>query len=315
MTAAGSRRRIARRAVSAVLALGAIAGLLWWIGRNRDAVWHAVESMSPLVLVGAAALASGGTMLAMLSWRELAVPPGGRLTIRTASAFFFSTQLGKYLPGGGLWPVIAQSYLADTVGMSRAQVITAFSVHLVISLLTGAALAAGVAPALAAGFWWMPLVAALGLLVLLCLPSHVVTLLSRLPRLGSIDAHTARALRGQIRRSACWSAASWTVNGLHVYVLTVAAGASPGPALYPAVASLALATVLSSVAVFFPAGIGARELIMVGVLSHLVDQPRALAIAALSRLLTALVELSLAAVFGRHPQQALRSQRERGDAA
>lgn len=303
MTGGGSRRRTASRVVSAVLALGAIAGLLWWIEPRRDAVWHAVGSISPAVLLAAAALVGGGSMLNMLAWRELAVPYGGRLGVRTASAFFFSTQLGKYLPGGGLWPLVAQSYLADTLNMSRAQMITAFSAHLVLSMLTGAALAAGVAPAIAMGLWWIPLLAVLGFLMLLTLPSQVVTLLSRLPRLGSIDAHTAKALGGQIRRSACYSAAGWTVNGLHVSLLTVATGGSPGHTLYPAVAALALATVLSSAAVFFPGGIGPRDLILVGVLSRLVDQPSALAIAAVSRLLTTLVELALAAMFRKSPSR------------
>jgi uncharacterized membrane protein YbhN (UPF0104 family) len=311
MTGGGSRRRTASRVVSAVLALGAIAGILWWLGRHRDAVWHAVGSISPLVLLAAAALVGCGSILTMLAWRELAVTRGGRLGVRTASAFFFSTQLGKYLPGGGLWPVLAQSYLADTLGMSRTQMITASSVNLGISLLTRTALAAGIAPAIAVGLWWIPLLAVVGFLLLLCLPSQVIILLSRLPRLGNIDAQTAKALGGQIRRSACYSAAGWIVIGLHVYLLVVATGGSPVHTLYPAVAALALATVLSSVAVFFPAGIGPRELIMIVLLSQLVNQPSALVIAVLSRLLTALVELALAALF-RKPKQKLVSQGEGG---
>jgi uncharacterized membrane protein YbhN (UPF0104 family) len=304
MTGVGTRHRTASRIVSAVLALGAIAALAWWIGRHWDAVRHAVGSISPLTLLAAAVLVGVGNMLTMLSWRELTVPSGGRPAIREASAFYFPTQLGKYLPGGGLWPVLAQSYLADVLGMSRTQMATASSVNLGISLLTRTALAAGIVPAIAMDLWWIPLLAVLGFLLLLCLPGQVIVLLSRLPKLRGIDVRTARTLGGRIRRSAGYSAAGWLALGLHVYVLVVALGGSPLHTLYPAVAALSLATVLSSIAVFFPAGIGARELIMVGLLSQLVDQPSALAIAVLSRLLTAAVELALAGLF-RKPKQTL----------
>jgi uncharacterized membrane protein YbhN (UPF0104 family) len=293
----GGRHRIASRVVSAVLALGAIAGLLWWIGQHKDAVRHAVGAISPLTLLAAALLVGAGNLLTMLAFRELTVLPGGRPRIRAVSAFYFPTQLGKYLPGGGLWPVVAQSYLADTLAMSRTQMVTVSSVNLGISLLTRTALAAGIVPVVAARLWWIPLLALLGFLVLLCVPGRVVVLLSRLPKLNSVDARTARALGGQIRRSACYSVAGWIVLGLHVYLLVVAIGGDPVRTLYPAVATLALATVLSSIALFFPAGIGPRELIMVGLLSQLVSPSSALAIAVLSRLLTALVELLLAALF------------------
>jgi glycosyltransferase 2 family protein len=293
-----------RRVVSAVLAVGAVVGIVWWLGQHRREVWHAISAVSPVVLVAAALVIACGSVLTMLGWRALVVPPAGPLGFRTAGAFFFSTQLGKYLPGGGLWPVVAQSYLADTLGVSRPQMITTASVNLGISMVTRAALAAGIAPAIAAGLWWIPVLAVAGFLLLLCLPGQVVVLVSRLPKLRRIDLLTARELGGQIRRSTCYSAAGWVLVGLHVYLLVVAIGGDPLHTLYPAVAALAMATVLSSVAVLFPAGIGPRELIMVGLLSQLVSQPSALAIAVLSRLLTAIVELALAAGF-RKPKQTL----------
>ncbi|TDP93878.1 lysylphosphatidylglycerol synthase domain-containing protein [Labedaea rhizosphaerae] len=307
-----ARRSSASRVVSVVLTLGAIAAIGWWIGQHRDAVWHAIDSISPLVMLGAAALVVAGSMLTMLSWRELTVPRDGVLGLRAASAFFFSTQLGKYLPGGGVWPVVAQSYLADTLGRSRSQMITAASVNLGISMLSRVVLAAGIVPVVVPGLWWVPLVGVAGFLLLVCLPGQVIALVSRLPKLRTVDASTAKALGGQIRRSACWSLAGWAVIGLHVYVLMVAAGADPLRVLYPAVAAQALATVLSSLAVFFPAGIGARELIMVGMLSQLVDPPSALAVTVVSRLVTAVVEIGLAVGLRRPRPHEVPTHQEKG---
>jgi uncharacterized membrane protein YbhN (UPF0104 family) len=297
------KRRIATGVISVVLTLTAIATIGWWIGQHHNAVWRALSSISPLAMLAAAALVGCGSLLTMLSWRELTVPSDSGFGMRAASAFFFSTQLGKYLPGGGVWPVIAQSYLADTLGRSRSQMITAASVNLGVSMLTRILLAAGMAPVLAPELWWVPLAALAGFLVLLFLPGQVIVLASRLPKLRTVDARAAKALGGRIRRSACYSAAGWVVIGLQVYVLILAAGGDPLHTLYPAVAALALATVLSSVVVFFPAGIGARELIMVGMLSQLVDQPSALAITVVSRLVTATVEIALAVVFRRLRKQ------------
>ena len=100
--------------------------------------------------------------------------------------------------------------------------------------------------------------------------------------------------------------------GLHVYVLLLATGADPLRMIYPAVAAQALATVLSSLAVFFPAGIGARELIMVGMLSQLVDPPSALAVTVVSRLVTAVVEIGLAVALRRSGKQQTPTYVEKG---
>jgi uncharacterized membrane protein YbhN (UPF0104 family) len=71
--------------------------------------------------------------------------------------------------------------------------------------------------------------------------------------------------------------------GLQVWVLVLDLGASPAESFVPAVCGYALAAAIGMVAVFLPAGIGLREVILVLLLTGPLDRSAASAVVILSR--------------------------------
>lgn len=86
------------------------------------------------------------------------------------------------------------------------------------------------------------------------------------------------------------------VAGLGLYFILQATVAAPEPSLSYAIGLLAVANVAGIVAVFAPAGIGVRELVLVFGLSPFLSTEEALALSAVLRLLTIIADLAFSAV-------------------
>lgn len=84
--------------------------------------------------------------------------------------------------------------------------------------------------------------------------------------------------------------------GFHVLLLELLPGAAP-PVLH-SIALLAAANVLGILAVFAPAGLGVREVILVVGLTPYVPMPQAIVIAAILRLLTVVADVVFSLVAG-----------------
>lgn len=89
----------------------------------------------------------------------------------------------------------------------------------------------------------------------------------------------------QMAKAAAWTMAGWLVYGVHLWVLV--GGMRPaGPSLYAVAAgAYALAWATGILTVVVPAGIGVREGAMVVALAPVLDTPRALAVAVVSRVM------------------------------
>ena len=102
---------------------------------------------------------------------------------------------------------------------------------------------------------------------------------------------------GPSRGAAAASAVAWFLIGMHLWVLAVALDAPPGQALLAAGFGYALAASIGLLVVFTPAGLGARDVVVVLALSSVMPRSAATAAAIVSRFVVLVADL-IAAAFG-----------------
>jgi len=260
--------------------------------------WPGVRAALAGIGVPAVAAAMVTVLIAMVAamqvWRLMLAALGSPLPVRTAARILFVGQLGKYLPGS-VWPVLAQMELGTAHGVPRhhsagASVLTTF-----VSLLSGLLTALVTLPFVArpAPYLWAVLA---GPVLLGCLHPRVLNAmlvrLFRLTRRPPLDRPlTARAVAGAL----AWSSGAWICYGLQIWLLTTQLGAPRGMAALVALGGFALAWCVGFLAVFAPAGAGAREVVLAALLSPIVGAGAATAVALVSRGLTTAGDLLTAA--------------------
>lgn len=313
-TATRSRRSTLRIAATVLISLLIAVGLGVWAVTHGAETLAAARSLPAPALLLACGCATAGALIAAQAWRSALAGLGGSLPAPAALRICLVGQLGKYVPGS-LWPALVQAELARRHGVAPAVTVAAFVLSLVASLAAGAVAAALVLLIGTDRLGGMSAVAVPVVVVLAGVFAGLVAFPGRLVRLvGLVTARRSgagvapRPPGPAVRSCLALSLLGWTVTGLHVWVLAVAIGADPLTALPAAVGGLALATVLGSLVVVSPGGLGAREVALVAVLSTVLPLPAAAAVAAASRLLTLLAECSLAALAtvldrapGHHP--------------
>ena len=303
------RGQIARLAFLALtLAAGAYA-----VGRQWTRVQAGFAELGPVPLVVALVPALASVAAMMLAWRGLLGSLGSPLRLRPAARIFFTSQLGKYLPGS-VWPVVAQMQLGRAYRIPRARSAAAAALAMLVSLSSALVLAAATLPlgggANAAGYRWAFAVAPLllaGLHPKIANPA--LRTLFRLTRRPEIEPLTART----IAETAGRSVAGWLLAGAHIWVLAVALGATPGRTLLLAVGGYAFAWSVGFIIVFAPAGAGIRELILVATLQPVLDPGKATVVALASRLVTIVADLVAAALTAREGRAGKGDAAEDGD--
>jgi hypothetical protein len=269
------------------------------VARQWTRVRAGFEDLGPLPLAGALLPALGSVTAMMLAWRGLLASLGSPLGLRAAARMFFTSQLGKYLPGS-VWPVVAQMQLGRAHRIPRARSAAAAALAMLVSLVTALLLAAATLPAAggakAAGYRWafavVPILVA-GLHPRVANP--VLRAVFRLTRRPEIEPLTAATIGWTALRSLV----GWLLAGLHIWILAVALGAPPLRAFLLAAGGYAFAWSVGFVIVFAPAGAGVRELILVAALQPVLDPGKATVVALASRLVTIVADLVAAAVTAR----------------
>ncbi|WP_312847147.1 lysylphosphatidylglycerol synthase domain-containing protein [Microbispora sp. KK1-11] len=266
-----------------LLALVALAFLTYGLARNWTETSAALSRLSwwSLGTSFLAVLAGLGFML--VAWRDILAGLGSPLPLRVAARVLFVGQLGKYIPGS-VWAFAAMIELARDHGAPPRRTFSATALGLVTSLGCALALAAAtLSQQIARQAWWL---LALVPIILVGLHPRVMTwglnLALRVARKEPLD----RVLSGaEMAKAAAWTMAGWLVYGVHLWVLV--GGVRPaGPSLYAVAAgAYALAWATGILTVVVPAGIGVREGAMVVALAPVLDTPRALAIAVVSRVM------------------------------
>jgi uncharacterized membrane protein YbhN (UPF0104 family) len=279
-----------RRALHAVRALFVLLTLTlaWWGFRGRwGEIGDAVVETGPWRLVAAVACAVAGLALTGVLWRSLLRWVGSEVAARDAAAVFFVGQLGKYVPGS-VWSVAVQAQLGRRHDVSARSSVAASSLFLLVHTATGL-LAGGLLAALGAvdlpdgvSRLWA------GVAVLVGGVSLVPPLLRQLAdRLAGRGTRAALGLP-QVALSVVLMGLVWLAYGSALLLLVPAGG--PMPSLLAATGAFALAHAVGVLVVFAPAGVGAREAVLVGLLAPVVGVPVAVAVTLLSRVVHALAD-------------------------
>jgi uncharacterized membrane protein YbhN (UPF0104 family) len=308
---AGAARRllslIMRVLTGRVVRWGFVAVAAALCGLEIHDQWPAVRSalghLGVLPVVGALIAVLLGLAAGMQSWRVLLAALGSPLPPRAAAGVVFVGQLGKYVPGS-IWPVLAQMELGRAHRVPRRRSATASALTMLLSLAAGLIAALLTLPFLAGGatarYRWAFLLAPV---LLACLHPRVLNpVLGRLLRLAR-RAPLDQPLTGRaVATALAWALASWVPYGLQVWLLAVRLGAPPGRAVVLSIGGFAFAWSVGFVAVFVPAGVGVREVLLVAVLGTMLGTGDATAIALVSRLLMTAGDLcaaGLAVAFAR----------------
>lgn len=275
------------------MAVGVVVLGAWLVWSRWDEVAPALASIGWLGTAAAVFLTLAGVVATGECWRILLAALGDAPPAWTSHRVFYVTQAGKYLPGS-LWPLLTQAALAHRYGVGRATILTATTVFLLLHTVTGVlvgVLGVGVLASSAWG-WLLYPVAAAGLVLLF--PPVLSRLLAGIAARRPGTVMTAPGWRATGRATAVMLLA-WACYGTATWSMLRALDGGPD-ALPLAVGSYALAWVVGFLAFVAPAGVGAREAVMIALLGPVVGVGGALSVALVSRIALTVADLGLAAV-------------------
>ncbi len=273
------------------------AAAAWALYRDHRAFVSTYRRIGPAPVVVSFAFGLVGVGATFPQWRDILAGLGVDLPWGDGSRVFFTSQLGKYLPGS-VWPALLQMEAGRRRGAARATMLWANLASLVVSCAVGLTVASVLLPAYDAAalrrYWWgllaIPfLLAALHPRVLPWAMDRALRLLRRPPLHQEVD--FARELR-----AGGWSLLSWLALGAHLASLVAGSGPVGFAPVALAVGGMALAVPLGILFIPAPAGAGVRDVVLVLVLRSTMASGPALAVVVGSRVLLVLCDLVLAAV-------------------
>jgi glycosyltransferase 2 family protein len=232
-------------------------------------------------------------------WREVLAGLGVRLHWGAGARVFFTSQLGKYVPGS-VWPVLMQMEAGRARGASRRTMLGGNLLTIVLSCCVGLLVACIALPAWSphalTHYWWVFL--SLPFLVVLLHPRALLAVLDKAFALLHRPPLNEQLPARSSVRAATWSILSWFLLGLHLYILCAAIGYAGLSTLALCIGGMALAISAGVLFIPAPAGAGLREVILVLVLRSALTPGQALAVAVGSRVLLIVADLLLAGLAG-----------------
>lgn len=249
----GMRRRLLRVGFG-LLGMVFVGVALW---RTWDVSQQQVLP-GPSTIVVAGLLVAGGLVGGGLSWVALF----GKGAPRGLIADFYMAQLGKYVPGGGLWQAASQIGLSTNHGLTATRVGANLAVHSLIQLT--AALTLGGFVVLTTDLpGWLRLASSLGLAAPLLLHrnwmAHMLHRVGGWLRLDNSD--TIPPDQRTIIRSWLWSLLP--ITGFGVAYGHMIHTLAPGVELWRGAVAFAMAWAIGFALLPFPAGLGVREAALV----------------------------------------------------
>ncbi|BDZ51528.1 membrane protein [Frondihabitans sucicola] len=276
----------------------ALALLVIGVVRERSSIAHGLSQIDVATGVLAVVFTLVALISNMLSWKSVMAALGSPVRLPAAVSIFFVGQLGKYIPGG-VWSIASQAELGRAYGIARSPSALAAITSMLIGMVTSAVV--GVVGLLLSSsdglrtYWWLFIFALVGL-VLLTPPvlGRLVHLALRLLRrpddLGRLT------WTGTIS-AFCWSALMWVAYGAQATLLLRAFGAHGAGLFALAMGSYAIAWLVGFLVIIAPAGLGAREGVLLLLLSGVGGVPgAATSLAVLSRAMMTLGDVLLAAI-------------------
>ena len=275
----------------------AVALAVYGLASQWTQVQAALAKLDAYDVAGAALCVIAGLGGMLLAWRALLADLGSPLPLPAAVRVMFIGQLGKYVPGA-VWALAAQVELARDYDVPRRRSATASLVGMATTLVVGL-LAAGVmlplTSAHAAGhYWW---VLAITPLAVVCLHPKIIesglNLALRVMRKAPLEESVSGA---GMARALAWTTLGWLCYGAHAwFLISVFAGKSPH-VFALSLGGYALAWSVGFLIIFFPSGIGPREIALVAVLAPVMSSASALVVALASRLVMTIGDLFWAGI-------------------
>lgn len=291
MTRDSSRRRLARVGSAAGLLVG-VAGVVFVVrtlASRSDEVADAWSTLEAPRLVVSVALGVAAMWWIGRIWAGLL--GNGPLPARRTMAWYFTGQLGKYVPGG-IWPVVGRSEMAVRGGVPRPAAYSATTLSMATTYLA-AAFTGGIGSLLS---WTYPLLGTAAVTgtvaaVVLVGASGVRHIAARvLARFGTLPSSATLA------RLALAHLPTWVLVSLATQVTASAFGADIGWAHMLCAASLSW--LAGFVVVGVPGGIGVREAAFCVLVSPSVPAGLAVSVALAARVVFVVVDLTAAVVAG-----------------
>jgi hypothetical protein len=261
---------------------------------HRARLSTAVSDIGVWATVASLVLAVAGVALSSQVWRSALRALGARPQRLASERVFFTTQVGKYLPGL-VWPYAAQLRFASRLGLSKPQMLVAQVVFLATHVVTGIAMGALALPLLildgrvAAATAWL-IVPALGCLAVLY-PRLLTAVVNRLRRGHGKEIEVDGR---EIVVAAAYMVATWLLYGTSTALLAVPLTSSFGEAYTLSLGGFAVAWVVGFLVLVAPAGVGPREVALIAILSIAMTRSEAAGVAVLSRALMTAADLLLA---------------------
>jgi glycosyltransferase 2 family protein len=229
-------------------------------------------------------------------WKHCLGALGSSVRSSAARQIFFPAQVGKYLPGA-VWPFLAQVRFAREHGVPGGLALLAGSVFLVVhavtSVLVGALLLIS-QPDLVSRFGWAG--ACIPLAFVLLHP-RVVNLLAR--KLAGRSGAEPPTLRWRdLVLPLAWMFPAWLAYGLAGYLLADPFTSSVLQLAVVCTGAFALGWLVGLVVFIAPAGVGAREAVLVLALSPLLGVAAATTVSLLLRVAHTLADMLLALRYG-----------------
>jgi hypothetical protein len=258
--------------------VGAIGEIAWW------------RMVLALVAIVAGLLATAEV------WKHCLAALGSPVTSSAAREIFFPAQVGKYLPGA-VWPFLAQMRFAREHGVPGGLALLAGSVFLVVhavtSVLVGALLLIS-QPDLVSRFGWAGACIPLALVLL---HPKVVNLLAR--KLAGRSGVEPPVLRWRdLVRPLAWMLPAWLGYGVAGYLLADPFTDSVLQLAVVCTGAFALGWLIGLMVFVAPAGVGAREAVLILALTPLLGVAAATTVSLILRVGHTLADMLLALRYG-----------------
>ncbi len=292
--------RLSRAAVANLVGVAiGVAGLAFvgiQIFRDWDELTATLDSARPAWMVAAVFAGLASMSIIGINWLSLIERRGRAVPRSRGLSWFFTGQLGKYVPGG-IWPVVGQAELAGRGSVDRRSAYLATASSMAFTLMAAVAVAATFG--LASPYDRRFTAALLGVGIVVVLASLVAP-----PVRAWLDRAASTVTRGRaelpgasvVARYTALHVPVWLMFGVMYMCVFVALGGGGSSDITLGLAvdlvfASALSWIVGFVVVGVPGGIGVRESVFVALMTGPIGGTLALSIAVAARLTTIAVDL------------------------
>jgi uncharacterized membrane protein YbhN (UPF0104 family) len=274
--------------VGVLIGIAGVAFVVRTILTKKEQVGDAFAQLNGITLIASLLLGLSAMTLIGYVWTRMLVTRGHHAPPRSAMAWYFAGQLGKYVPGG-IWPIVGRAELAVRGGVPRPDAYAATGLSMVTTYLA-AALAICIGSLLS---WTYPAVGILGLLVFLLgflafsntkLRRRVLAILNRISPRATALTEPRRLLVLTLTHLP-----AWILMSLSTSVTASAFGADIGIAHMLFITSASW--LAGFVVVGVPGGIGVRESVFTALAGTALTPGVAVSLALASRVVFIAVDL------------------------